>query len=44
MALRIGTGDSDSGGMDTGAMGIGDPVTISTAGTASNASKPRELG
>jgi hypothetical protein len=39
MALRIGTGDSASGGMDTGATGMGDPVTITATGTAGNNTK-----
>jgi len=39
MALLIGTGDSDSGGMDTGVMGIGDLVTITTTGAAGRETK-----
>ena len=39
MAIRIGTGDSDIGGM-----GPGDPVTLTTAGTAGKQSRPCEGG
>src|SRR5437867_12555283 len=44
MALRIGTGDRDIGGMAIGDRGPGDPVTITTAGTAGKWQRPCEGG
>jgi len=44
MALRIGTGDRDIGGMSTGDTATGDPVIITTAGTAGKWRHPCEGG